>query len=338
MQNYFPPISDKQRGLTLIELLVALVICLIIVLAATAALVLSKQGFNQIDAASQLRDNARFAETLIQRLALQAGYRDLLYAATVRPPNTAGMTAERPNFFGFDNQSRKSNQSHEAGNVRSVNSVGYGSDILVLRFQAAAIDGGSTNSVDKAIIDCLGVSPSQTMNDRYERYSSVFHVAESQGEPTLMCTRWSLADDSGTRETQPLITGVENFQVLYGIDTTGKTITLPGGATQSQPDSVVDQYLPANQITVAGNDAQTLERWQKVRSLRIGMVLRAARGTAVTNTSSTPLYPFGSSAISKALFANNTNDPGTVFTPPDDGRLRQVVTFTVHLRNPQGDE
>ncbi len=35
------------------------------------------------------------------------------------------------------------------------------------------------------------------------------------------------------------------------------------------------------------------------------------------------------------MFADATNDPGTVFTPTADGRLRQVVTFTVHLRNNQ---
>ena len=33
---------------------------------------------------------------------------------------------------------------------------------------------------------------------------------------------------------------------------------------------------------------------------------------------------------------SSTNDAGTAFTPAFDGRLRQVVTFTVHLRNDQG--
>jgi type IV pilus assembly protein PilW len=33
---------------------------------------------------------------------------------------------------------------------------------------------------------------------------------------------------------------------------------------------------------------------------------------------------------------SSASDPGTVFTPAVDGRLRQVITFTVHLRNDQG--
>ena len=33
---------------------------------------------------------------------------------------------------------------------------------------------------------------------------------------------------------------------------------------------------------------------------------------------------------------SSSGDPGTIFTAPADGRLRQVLTFTVHLRNDQG--
>ena len=340
MQTRPLPTPYRQHGLTLIELMVAMVIGLIMVLAATAALLLSRQGFNQVDAASQLRDNARFATSLIERLSVQTGYRDLLYAATSRPPSTLGMTTERPNIFGFDNRTRSAgHKSYEASSSpRAANSLGYGSDILVLRFQAAATDLVGSTDADKAMIDCMGHTPDTVMNDRYERYSSIFHIADRNGEPTLMCTRWPQADDYGTADTQPLITGVENFQVLYGIDTTGKSTTLPDGTTVDEPDSVVDQYLPASQITDASNPALTLTRWQQVRSLRIGMILRSAPGTAIGDTSATTLYPFGNSTTSKAMFASNSVDPGSVFTPPNDGRLRQVVTFTVHLRNPQGDE
>ena len=61
-----------QAGLTLIELMVAMVISLVIVLAATAALLISRQGFTSVDAASQLRDSARFAQDVLQRLGVQA--------------------------------------------------------------------------------------------------------------------------------------------------------------------------------------------------------------------------------------------------------------------------
>ena len=332
----------KQKGLTLVELLVAVAISLIVVLAATAALLVSRQGFMQVDAASQLRDNAKFAQSLLQRLAVQAGYRDFVFAATSKPATTSGMTTERPNVFGFNNRERESShKSYEAiSTARAANSLGYGSDILVLRFQSAARENGST-IVDSAIIDCSGNALDTTMRDRTDRYSSVFHVAiSSNGEPALMCTRWNASDhfvdNPGEAskevaiETHPIISGVENFQVLYGVD--GITAS---NTTFAAPDSVPETYLRADQITISGNDDLTLQRWQRVRSIRIGMILRAAPGTAVGATNVT-MYPFGTGAA-VGMFANN-NDPGTIYTPPDDKRLRQVVTFTIHLRNPQGDE
>lgn len=325
---------SQQRGLTLVELMVATVISLIVVLAATAALVLSRQGFTQVDAASQLRDNSRYAEEMIQRLAVQAGYRDLVYAATSRPPSTAGLTDEWPEIFGFNNRARaQSHKSYEANTAaRASGSLGYGSDILVLRFQSAASVAPGTTT-DLGIIDCAGVALKDKMVDRYERYSSVLHVGTSNdGEPALMCTRWALAQDLNNPSVEPLISGVENFQVLYGVDKKGVT---PPGSSIEEPDSVAEQYLRADQLTDASDPVKTLANWKSVRSLRIGMVLRAAPGSALAATNQT-LYPFGTGEAIN-MFSSN-NDPGTIFTPPNDGRLRQVVTFTVHLRNPQGDE
>lgn len=330
MQN--PPSSfTRQKGLTLVELMVALVISLIVVLAAAAALLLSRQGFSQVDASSQLRENAKYAEALIQRLAVQTGYRDVIFAATPRYGNTSGMSTEKPSIYGFNNRERGADQkSYEAStSERTVGTPGYGSDILVLRFQSSAITDGSTKT-DEAIIDCSGFAPKVAMNDRFERYSSVFHVApSSDGEMALMCTRWPDSDDGGNADTQPLISGVENFQVLYGAD--GITAA---DTTFATADSVPDAYLRADQITVS--DATiALQRWQRVRSIRIGMVLRGAPGTAIGDTN-IEITPFGTDTSSQILASDV--DPGTKYTPPNDGRLRQVVSFTIHLRNPQGDE
>lgn len=330
MMNASLKFRGKQRGLTLVELMVAMVISLIVVLVAASALLLSRQGFTQVDAATQLRDNARFAEALIQRLATQAGYRDIQFAATSRPPTTTGMNAEWPNLYGFNNRSRSaSNQSHEANtSARSAKSLGYGSDILVLRFQSASSEFDSTPT-DNALIDCSGAALDAKMTDRYERYSSVFHIAESNGEPTLMCTRWPEAHDFGKADTQPLVSGVENFQVLYGVDGISADST-----SFAPPDSVAETYLRADQITHS-DPSINLQRWQRVRSIRVGMVLRGAPGTALGATNTT-IHPLGTGPAIN-MFASS-NDAGTIFTPPNDGRLRQVVTFTVHLRNPQGDE
>lgn len=337
-----PPFQTRlpcaQAGVTLIELMVAMVISLVIVLAAAAALLISRQGFTSVDAASQLRDSARFAQDILQRLGVQAGHRDIQFVAATTPPPTMGVATVEPNVFGFNNRARSSSHAWSEANSsqRTAGSLGYGSDILVLRFQPTRFSAGAS-ATDEGMIDCSGVAPKAPPTSYSDRVASVLHVSKGiDDEPALMCTRWS---DDGNVDTEPLIKGVENFQVLYGIDGIGPANAVLPAATTA--DSVVDRYLRADQLTVS-NATITTANWQRVHSIRIGMVLRGPPGSAVDNTVQTH-YPLGTAKASGSgmvgsMFADNANDPGTEFKPSADGRLRQVVTFTIHLRNPQGDD
>lgn len=322
----------RQQGLTLIELLVAMVLGLLIAFAAASALVVARQGFSNVDAASQLRDNGRFAQDVLQRVGVQAGFKSLQdAAATTSSAKTKGISENpEPNVFGLNNSSRTKNDSWSGGTSRASGSVGYGSDILVLRYQTSMANTESTTS-DRTMIDCMGAA-----SDSNDRVISILHVGiSSDGEPALMCSRSDTGD--APFDTQPLVSGVENFQVLYGVDNVAPGNTTVPIATAA--DSVPERYLRADQLTVSGNDTATYANWQRVRSLRIGLVLRAPPGSALDRTSQT-YYPLGSAKKSDSGTAgsafSSTSDPNTTFTPSADGRLRQVVTFTVHLRNFQG--
>ncbi len=330
--------ARKQKGLTLIELMVAMAVSLVIVLAALAALIISRNGFTNVDTSAQLRDSARFAEDILQRLGVQAGHRDLQFVAAGVPASTKGLAVSESVVFGFNNRARNATHGWSEAKTAALTatSIGDGSDILVLRYQPTRFTTSSTET-DGGMIDCSGNAPEDPATEYSERIASVLHVgiSTSDGEPALMCTRWS---DAGNVDTQPLISGVENFQVLYGVDGIAPAnATIPAASTA---DSVTDRYLRADQLTVS-DAAVTTANWQRVRSIRIGMVLRGPPNSAIDRTSKT-YYPLGtarttSTAAVGSLFSNSANDPGTVFTPTPDGRLRQVVTFTIHLRNPQGD-
>ena len=321
------PHTAKQAGLTLLELLVAMTLGLLIVLAAAAALLVSRQGFFAVDAASQLRDNARYAQSIVQRVGVQAGFKNI--NMLVPPPPEDPANPFEPSVFGINNAKRSTSTAWDAGSTWGTSDAGKNSDILVLRAHVSTTTGEVGSPSDGSMIDCLGEAPPVT-SELDGGFFNILHVqASSDGEPALMCTR---AAAGGGFEAQPLVQGVESFQVLYGVDNVVPN-TAPTGAT----DSVPDRYLRADQLTVTGNDAATYANWRRVRSLRIGMVLRSQPGSAV-DTASQIFYPLGTSRSSASgaigsAFAHATNDPGTVFTPPVDRRLRQVVTFTVHLRN-----
>lgn len=335
-----PRSMGSQRGMTLIELLVAMFLGLLVALAAAASLLVSRQGFTAVDASSQLRDDGRYLQSLVQRLGVQAGYRDTRFATdtTQKPNQSLGAGTSPPSVFGLNNASRVSTTTWDAGTTRTSGQLGFGSDILVLRHQTSSATPDSATS-DGTMIDCAGVASTDVPTGLDDKLVSILHVGISgNGEPSLMCSR--SATGAAPYDVQPIISGVENFQVLYGVDgiAPGNT-TVPIPATSA--DSVPDRYLRADQLTVAGNDLATTANWQRVRSIRIGVVLRGSPGSAIDNAAQT-FYPLGiavgaAGGTAGSGLANNTTDPGTVHAPTPDGRLRQVVTFTVHLRNFQGE-
>lgn len=321
-----PARTAATRGFTLVELLVAMAVGLIVVLAATGMLIASRQGASTVDAASQLRDDARFATDLVQRLAVQTGFEDVNF---IRRPYTASVMAYKalngvdpstlkPSVFGYDNATPSPSDPLNMSTARASGSLGYGSDVLILQYDPVMV---TENTTDGSMITCTGGAPTKPSITRDDRALSILYVSTSSGgEPALMCMTRN--ESTGAfNAAVALLKGVESFKVLYGTDNVS-----PNAAPTGSTDSVPDRYLSARQMVVAGDDAATLTNWRRVRSLRIGLVLRGPAGSAQSSTTQT-LYPLGAS------FASAGN-PGSTFTATDS-RLRQVATFTVQLRNCQ---
>ena len=163
------------------------------------------------------------------------------------------------------------------------------------------------------MIDCQGVAQTAPLlaNDLSDVAISLFWVeVDGTGEPSLQCiSRGNPASPS--RNTQPIIKGVETFQVMYGVDTNA--------------DSTPERWVSANNVT----------NWTQVSAIRVGFVLRGAPGSsqgyqgASATADENKLYPLGKT------FTGTNTDAGLVFTPPNDGRLRRVFNATFTLRNPQ---
>jgi type IV pilus assembly protein PilW len=175
------------------------------------------------------------------------------------------------------------------------------------------------------MINCTGNAESAAPLDADERLFSVFHIAANQGEPTLMCTYRNEA--SGTWITQPLITGVESLQLLFGTHqvTAGRA---PTSFAPTTTPAFVEQYLRPDQLLVTNNANASNANWARVRSVRVGMVLRGPVGSLGAGESA-PQYAFGTPWLCQAA------DTGCLMDSTADGRLRHSVSFTVHLRNPQ---
>ena len=333
MNAYKAGMRASQVGLTLIELLVALVISSVIAIAAISALVVSRQGFSTVDASSQLRENARFATEMLQRFGVQAGFNDFNDTTTVWPKDAAGNPLGNPlaNVRGFNNSKASATNPVAAATARtSTTELGYGSDVLILQYQVAETFPGSGKS-DNSMIDCFGTAPAIPATAPGDRRANVIHVGvDNTGEPSLRCSTDATAD------SQPLVSGVENFQVLYGVDGVS-----PGLEATGVKSNLATNYLRADQLTVAvdPDGSKTNANWRRVRSLKIGMVIRGPLGSAQQAVAQT-YYPLGSGPAvaggAAGLAMSSAADAGTAYTSPADTRLRQVVNFTIHLRNEQG--
>jgi type IV pilus assembly protein PilW len=295
-----------QYGLTLVELLVSVVISSFIVIAATSFFVGTSRSRDTQDAAALLEDNARFATDLITRNLQQAGFQNYQWDANparqalIREVIAAGSSDGEPDIRGYNNSATGSDLdqgAHDRATARVNNS-----DTLVVRFHGANNAAGS--AADGSMIDCLGRSQPATTSVT-DRVFSIFEVRQTGSEPELYCKY--KASSGFSREV--IVRGVESFQVMYGVD--------------NNADSFVDKWLDAKQVDALS--ANALNAWARVRSVRVGMVMRSPNRVALASSAGS-YKPLGDNFTS-------SSDTGSTLTVSDDGRLRRVVTFTVNLRN-----
>lgn len=323
---------SRQRGLTMVELLVAMTLGLVVAIAAISTLIMGRTGFSTVDNTGQLVDRERFATDLLSRIVMQAGYEDFnAYPLVTRALAKKQSLDPEPDIFGWNNAiyaqmsnlsittstaNADGNRNGGCGAITDT-SCRNGSDILLVRFQ------GSGTPADGSMTDCRGqAEPSLNGTDLDRRAVNIFYVArDASGEPSLYCAYYDLTSNAWVAGTS-LIEGVESMQVLYGTDSVTPSTTPPA----AYGDAVVDRWLRADQLKVSSNPAGTRDNFRRVRAVRIGLVLRGPAGSAQVAEAAT-LNPLG------PAYVDATNDVGSALNVAADMRLRRVVTFTVHLRN-----
>ncbi len=289
-----------SKGLTLVELLVALVLSSLVALASTALFVSSSATYRTTDASQELQDKSRFAFEMIAQAVRHAGYQNYSQSKSFEFATREFQTPTYAPIMGFTN-SKINSTTNDADNGQDDLGGFNSSDTLAVRFAGSSKISDSTEP-DGSVTDCQGVSQT-TPVDANDTALSLFWVKQTgsaDGEPELQCiSRGSPASPS--RNSQALISGVETLRIVYGVDT---------GADASD----ANQWLTAKEVNAGG-------LWAGVRMIKVGMVVRGAPGSA--QISAQP-----------ALLPLGTDFPAVSFTPPQDNRLRKAFNFTITLRNP----
>lgn len=324
------PRAWRQQGLTLVELMVAMVLMLLVSIATVALYNVSSSGYRTVDANQELQDNARFAMEVIGQAARSAGYQDrtgpasvgLLLADEVFGP-TKRETWRVEGRNGATLGGGTSSLSYATSGV--VNS----SDALVIRFFGATLPdpanpalpkfSGGNPVPDGSMIDCSGRAvpyPSGSADVGV----SAFFVKTLSGEPELYCKSWN-SETGAFSETQ-VIRGVETLQILYGVD------------TSTPRDDIADRWLSAN---ASWDDPAASPNWNDVVAMRVGMVLRGPPGSSQgqsATASDNDLYPLGKAFTCESTAAScSPTESAHKLTPANDSRLRRAFTTTFLFRS-----
>jgi type IV pilus assembly protein PilW len=309
-------LRPPQRGVTLIEVMVAMAIGLVVVLAASTAFIAARKLHDTDADVQAVQDALRFTRHVVQGQLRQAGYAD--YAPDQLGDGRgviashATLQSEPGNVLDLDVAGASDTTVDKKGNGFGDNQTDLKNrnDSLMVRFfgRSRASDAGDA---DGTMANCFGagqVGPAAepSLDDRS---ASIFYVAlAGDGEPELYC---KYRPKKGEFTSEPLVRGVEKFKVVYGHDGNG--------------DSVPETWLDARGIAAkAAKGGNVNDEWRKVVAVRVGVVVRSLRPNGdlrQLGSDNHRLYPLGEEF--SAIF----------FDPPDDGRFRSTATFTVMLRN-----
>ena len=305
--------AQHQAGMTLVELLVALGVGAMLMLASSAALLSSSRSYMDQVESARLADNGRYASDAIARALRQTAW--VNWDASAAPLSHAAH--DSANIAGLDARGLgKNSEGISAPLVGSIN----GSDVLALRFYGTGEGAGG----DGAVLNCAGFGVGAASNEA-QRGWSIFYVAQDDGgdgEAELRCKYRA----GGGWGADALIRGVDSFQVLYGLD------------TDTPPDGVANQYVNASSLdardaalVLVGADEAERERdfhrrthWKRVASVRVALLLHASGNTGV-EAGPAQFDLFGPAYAD----AHGTQDPGVRIVPASlpptqRGRLRQI--------------
>lgn len=316
------------RGFSLVELMVAITIGLIILAAVSAMFVSSKRSYSTQDRLARLQENARFAMQFMTRDIRMAGYSG---CAKDIPNinNVSGIGGLNIALEGIDNSGGTStwlpsaaakpagiNDGTDAFAIRAGDSSQITSLTSAMESEADFLPVASTTGLNGndivLVADCSNADVLQitavnspllehavNLGKLYDTsaqvmkfYTRIYYVKDrADGTPALF-----LIENGNEQE---LVEGVEDLQILYGVDT--------------DADGAPNVYKKAGDVGAA---------WGSVKSVRIGMLVRTPNDKDIDPD------------IRSSYDVN-----GNTFTVPTDAGgnrdryQRRVFQTTVQLRN-----
>ncbi|MES2683525.1 MAG: PilW family protein [Pseudomonadota bacterium] len=213
--------GQAQDGFSLIELLIATALGLLLLIAVSNVFLGGRQSFRTQEGMSQVQESGRLLTYLMYPYIRQAGY--LPEPITNSDPSTI-FTASSLAIQGTDNA------APTVGGI-TASTVQTSTDSITVRYRGQ--DGSVAGTADGAILACDGTAAAADQMVENTFYVAKPDTASGEVVGALNCKRRFLDGTGSTESTatgfdaktpQPLLLGVQDMQILYGIDSDGDNV------------------------------------------------------------------------------------------------------------------
>ena len=233
-----------QRGLTILELMIALALSIVLIGGVITIYTSSKKTYQTRDQLSLMDENARVALVTLTRSLEHANYKMWSGDYFIRPD---AITANRiTNALCSDGE-----RNIKALNKLKVTANGSGSESDSVGIAFAADDNlylDCLNMGDNAHAIACRTNASGTSQYVYNSFYA--DESDTDHKPNLFCI------SSRALNPIPITQGVENIQFLYGVD------------SDNDANHTVDQYLTASEV-------ETKHLWQKILTIKVAILMRS---------------------------------------------------------------
>jgi Tfp pilus assembly protein PilW len=225
---------NKQRGLSLIELMISITLGMTLMAAAMQFIVSTRQTYELNDDIARIQENGRIALDILSKDLKLAGYR--------KPLNGDGTV---PNYF-LNDCSIKNTDGEE---LCSIDNGTTNSDRLSVQFDPPP-DDGSTET------DCLGNALANTDSVIVNSYT--IDDVDKDGINSLYCESYDVSAGTVISTLQPIVDGIDNMQVLYGI---------------ADDEVNVSRYISGEKLYTDASRASVTTDWPNIRSVRVALLV-----------------------------------------------------------------
>ncbi|WGZ93032.1 MAG: PilW family protein [Candidatus Thiothrix putei] len=252
--------NNRQRGLSLIELMIAMLVSLVLVAGISTVYMSSKRNYQARDQLSLMDESARVALTTLTKHLEHAGYATAnklpmdsvggyFYVSGATDPKVGCSTTLSNAIKGSATQEGFSTVYGDSVSIRFIGDATLSSDVLSSNLNAACF-GGTPNLESSLVYNAFHVATDGSTKDSLGVLIPILYGAGS----------------NANQSKKPIVNGIENIQFLYGVD--------------ADANGAVDQYMDANDVTAAGG-------WQQVISIKAGILVRSLEPVLPTAESKT---------------------------------------------------